>query len=296
MHMLDKIAENFQEIHQSLIDNFYRYEQKEKIIVDKWEKESLGRGISAVVDCGRFFDKAGINFSQISGNSLPRSSVGSEGYKDAPYFATGVSVVFHPKNPNIPTAHLNVRYFATFNENNKINEDWFGGGFDLTPYVPFKQDCKFWHQQAKTASKNKYQEWKNNCDDYFYLKHRNEHRGVGGIFYEKQTFEKPEQGLKLSKSVAESFLNGYSNILDKRKDLEFTERQKEFQIFRRGRYVEFNLLYDRGTLFGLQSGGRIESILMSLPSEVSWRYKFDQNLNSEEQNLYNLISKKHQWI
>ena len=243
--MLDKIAENFREIHQSLIDNFYRYEQKEKIIVDKWEKESLGRGISVVVDCGKFFDKAGINFSQISGNSLPRSSVGSEGYKDAPYFATGVSVVFHPKNPNIPTSHLNVRYFATFNENNEINEDWFGGGFDLTPYVPFKEDCKSWHQQAQIASKNKYQEWKNNCDDYFYLKHRNEHRGIGGIFYEKQTFEKPEQGLELSKSVAESFLSGYSNILDKRKDLEFTERQKEFQIFRRGRYVEFNLLYDK---------------------------------------------------
>jgi len=191
-----------------------------------------------------------------------------------PYFATGVSVVFHPKNPNIPTSHLNVRYFCTY-KNNEVFEEWFGGGFDLTPYILDEEDCKDWHLSAKDTCDflgNEYfEKFKKNCDEYFFIKHRKEHRGIGGIFYEKHKAETLDHGLKLSQNVCEAFTNSYIEIINKRKDLGFEERDKEFQKFRRGRYVEFNLVYDRGTLFGLQTGGRIESILMSLPPEAKWK-------------------------
>ena len=295
--MLDKnnkAARKFKALHKSVMDKFLQFETSLKPIHDKWEKPELGEGYSVVIDGGEFFDKAGINFSQISGKSLPRSSVGSENFQEAPYFATGVSVVFHPKNPNIPTSHLNVRYFCTFKDGGVL-EEWFGGGFDLTPYILFEEDCSLWHKNAKKASSQNYEEWKTNCDAYFYLKHRNEHRGIGGVFYEKQEFEDIDEGLNLSENIVNAFINSYLEIISKRKDLKFSERQKEFQRFRRGRYVEFNLLYDRGTLFGLQSGGRIESILMSLPNEVSWRYKFDEQLTDEEKKLYVAIKKSKKW-
>ena len=296
--MLDKnqeIASIFEKIHLSLQKQFLLNESKKNLIKDSWTKKGLGEGTSVVIDGGEFFDKAGINFSKISGDSLPQASLGKENFHDVPYFATGVSVVFHPKNPNVPTAHLNIRYFCTF-KGDEILDEWFGGGFDLTPYVLFEEDCRLWHQEAKNACDFNYEAWKKNCDSYFFLKHRKEHRGIGGIFYENQRFDKRSSGLKLSQDVVTAFLNAYTKIIKKRKNLPHTDRQKEFQRFRRGRYVEFNLIYDRGTLFGLQSGGRIESILMSLPNEVSWRYKFDNNLNEEEIFLYSAITKARNWI
>ncbi len=295
--MLDKnkkVASNFENLHESLIKKFLQFEVTSLPIHDKWKKEGLGGGYSVVLDGGSFFDKAGINFSQISGEALPRSSVGKDNFEDAPYFATGVSVVFHPKNPNIPTSHLNVRYFCTFRDG-EVLEEWFGGGFDLTPYILFEEDCLLWHENAKKASGHNYEKWKTNCDNYFYLEHRNEYRGIGGVFYEKQKFKDINQGIGLSEEIVKAFIDSYLEIISRRKDLKFSDRQKEFQRFRRGRYVEFNLIYDRGTLFGLQSGGRIESILMSLPNEVSWRYKFEEQLTDEEKKLYLVIKNSRNW-
>ena len=296
----NQIANFFSELHKNLYSKIKSFEDSNFFIEDEWKRENLGSGTSIVVDQGSFFDKAGINFSKISGDSLPASSVGSmDNSTEMPFFATGVSVVFHPKNPNIPTAHLNVRYFCTFKDE-QIFEEWFGGGFDLTPYILFEEDCANWHKSAKKAcdsiNENLYTDFKKNCDEYFFIKHRKEHRGIGGIFYEKHKAETLDHGLKLSQNVCEAFTNSYIEIINKRKDLGFEERDKEFQKFRRGRYVEFNLVYDRGTLFGLQTGGRIESILMSLPNDVAWRYKFDESLTEKERNLYELIKKPKDWI
>ena len=215
-----------------------------------------------------------------------------------PFFATGVSVVFHPKNPHIPTAHLNVRYFCTYKKN-QVFEEWFGGGFDLTPYILDEEDCKRWHKGAKDVcglvDDNFYKVSKKNCDDYFYIPHRKEYRGIGGIFYEKKKFKQVDQGLSFSQKVAESFIENYVQIVNKQKSKKYNKEEKKFQRFRRGRYVEFNLTYDRGTLFGLQSGGRIESILMSLPNEVEWHYKFDEKLTDEQQKLYDVLKKPKNW-
>ncbi len=295
----DYISKIFKDVHKNIFDQIKVFEDKSKIQDDVWHKKELGNGNSVVIDDGNFFDKAGINFSSISGKSLPESSVGNKSKSmGLPFFATGVSVVFHPKNPHIPTAHLNVRYFCTYKKN-QVFEEWFGGGFDLTPYILDKEDCKRWHKGAKDVcdlvDDNFYKVSKKNCDDYFYIPHRKEHRGIGGIFYEKKKFKQVDQGLSFSQKVAESFIENYVQIVNKQKLKKYNKEEKKFQRFRRGRYVEFNLTYDRGTLFGLQSGGRIESILMSLPNEVEWHYKFDEKLTDEQQKLYDVLKKPKNW-
>tara|TARA_B100001113_G_scaffold253451_1_gene208977 strand:+ start:5523 stop:6443 length:921 start_codon:yes stop_codon:yes gene_type:complete len=294
-----KISEKFKTLHGEICKKFLPHENEDFIVTDDWEKKKLGQGRTVVIDGGKFFNKAGINFSSISGERLPESSVGTKSEStNMPFFATGVSVVFHPNNPNIPTAHFNVRYFCTF-KNNGVFEEWFGGGFDLTPYVLFEEDCVLWHKNAKKAceviSDDTYNHYKKNCDNYFYLPHRQEHRGVGGLFYEKKKFSNVDEGIDFSDQMRVAFVNSFSKIIDKRKDLPFDNKLKDFQRFRRGRYVEFNLVYDRGTLFGLQSGGRIESILMSLPNEVSWRYKYDSILSPDQQKLYEVLKKPRDW-
>ena len=294
------ISKIFKDVHKNIFDQIKMFEDKSKIQDDVWHKKGLGNGNSVVIDDGNFFDKAGINFSSISGKSLPESSVGNKSKSmGLPFFATGVSVVFHPKNPHIPTAHLNVRYFCTYKKN-QVFEEWFGGGFDLTPYILDEDDCKRWHKGAKDVcglvDDNFYRVSKKNCDDYFYIPHRKEHRGIGGIFYEKKKFKQVDQGLSFSQKVAESFIENYVQIVNKQKLKKYNKEEKKFQRFRRGRYVEFNLTYDRGTLFGLQSGGRIESILMSLPNEVEWHYKFDEKLTDEQQKLYDVLKKPKNWI
>ena len=293
------ISKIFKDVHKNIFDQIKMFEDKSKIQDDVWHKKGLGNGNSVVIDDGNFFDKAGINFSSISGKSLPESSVGNKSKSmGLPFFATGVSVVFHPKNPHIPTAHLNVRYFCTYKKN-QVFEEWFGGGFDLTPYILDGDDCKRWHKGAKDVcglvDDNFYRVSKKNCDDYFYIPHRKEHRGIGGIFYEKKKFKQVDQGLSFSQKVAESFIENYVQIVNKQKLKKYNKEEKKFQRFRRGRYVEFNLTYDRGTLFGLQSGGRIESILMSLPNEVEWHYKFDEKLTDEQQKLYDVLKKPKNW-
>ena len=293
------ISKIFKDVHKNIFDQIKMFEDKSKIQDDVWHKKGLGNGNSVVIDDGNFFDKAGINFSSISGKSLPESSVGNKSKSmGLPFFATGVSVVFHPKNPHIPTAHLNVRYFCTYKKN-QVFEEWFGGGFDLTPYILDEDDCKRWHKGAKDVcglvDDNFYRVSKKNCDDYFYIPHRKEHRGIGGIFYEKKKFKQVDQGLSFSQKVAESFIENYVQIVNKQKLKKYNKEEKKFQRFRRGRYVEFNLTYDRGTLFGLQSGGRIESILMSLPNEVEWHYKFDEKLTDEQQKLYDVLKKPKNW-
>ncbi len=302
MNTLDKqtqIANAFSQIHSDIVSEFKCYETEKKIINDLWEKKGLGTGHSVIIDDGDFFDKAGINFSNIRGDKLPDSSIGSTNKSSGlPYFATGVSVVFHPKNPNIPTSHLNVRYFCTY-KNNEVFEEWFGGGFDLTPYILDEEDCKDWHFAAKDTCDflgNEYfEKFKKNCDEYFFLPHRKEHRGIGGIFYEKQLFKNTDIGLEFSKRVGQNYTETYKKIIDKHKNTEYSDKDVKFQRFRRGRYVEFNLVYDRGTLFGLQSGGRIESILMSLPNAVEWHYKFDSELTPNNKKLYTVIKKPKDW-
>ena len=293
------ISKIFKDVHKNIFDQIKIFEDKSKIQDDIWHKKELGNGNSVVIDDGNFFDKAGINFSSILGKSLPGSSVGNKSKSmGLPFFATGVSVVFHPKNPHIPTAHLNVRYFCTYKKN-QVFEEWFGGGFDLTPHILDEEDCKQWHKGAKDVcglvDDNFYKVSKKNCDDYFYIPHRKEHRGIGGIFYEKKKFKQVDQGLSFSQKVAESFIENYVQIVNKQKSKKYNKEEKKFQRFRRGRYVEFNLTYDRGTLFGLQSGGRIESILMSLPNEVEWHYKFDEKLTDEQQKLYDVLKKPKNW-
>tara|TARA_Y100000768_G_scaffold39563_1_gene25987 strand:- start:520 stop:1440 length:921 start_codon:yes stop_codon:yes gene_type:complete len=302
MNILDRqeqIANAFKSIHKNILSEFKQHEREENIIDDVWEKPGLGIGHSVIMDDGEFFDKAGINFSNIKGESLPNSSVGSTNKSSGlPYFATGVSVVFHPKNPNIPTSHLNIRYFCTY-KNNEVFEEWFGGGFDLTPYILDEDDCRDWHKSAKNAcdllGKEYFQLFKKNCDEYFFLPHRKEHRGIGGIFYEKQLFEKTEEGLDFSHQVAKAYTDAYKRIITKHKNTEYSDEDTKFQRFRRGRYVEFNLVYDRGTLFGLQSGGRIESILMSLPNAVEWHYEFDSKLTDKQERLYKALRKPTDW-
>ena len=303
MNILDRqnrISNAFKKIHEEIFYKIKYFEEDSKILDDVWEKKDLGQGNSIVIDDGNFFDKAGINFSSISGKSLPESSVGKKSKSmGLPFFATGVSVVFHPKNPYIPTSHLNVRYFCTYKED-KVFEEWFGGGFDLTPYILNEADCKKWHEGAKYACKlvgaNFYEKAKKNCDEYFFIPHRNEHRGIGGIFYEKQKFNQIEEGLHFSDRVSEQFIENYLEIINKHKDTKYTKGEEKFQRFRRGRYVEFNLIYDRGTLFGLQSKGRIESILMSLPNKVEWHYKFDEKLSTEQQKLYDVLKMPRDWL
>ena len=289
------ISKIFKDVHKNTFDQIKIFEDKSKIQDDIWHKKELGNGNSVVIDDGNFFDKAGINFSSILGKSLPESSVGNKSKSmGLPFFATGVSVVFHPKNPHIPTAHLNVRYFCTYKKN-QVFEEWFGGGFDLTPYILDEEDCKQWHKRAKDVcglvDDNFYKVSKKNCDDYFYIPHRKEHRGIGGIFYEKKKFKQVDQGLSFSQKVAESFIENYVQIVIKQKSKKYNKEEKKFQRFRRGRYVEFNLTYDRGTAFGLQSDGRIESILASLPAEVRWSYKKSADYKSLEKKLLKYINK-----
>ncbi|MBT5228682.1 MAG: oxygen-dependent coproporphyrinogen oxidase, partial [Methylococcales bacterium] len=245
-------------------------DNKATFLTDEWTREGGGGGggITKVLTNGHVFEQAGVNFSQVSGDQLPPSATAARPELAGRSFqAMGVSLVIHPNNPYIPTTHMNVRFFIA----EKTGEDpvwWFGGGFDLTPYYPFKEDVVHWHQNSKAAcapfANDTYDRYKKWCDDYFYLKHRKEARGVGGLFFDDLNELGFEQSFALTQSVGNHFLSGYLPIVEKRKNTPFTDRERQFQLYRRGRYVEFNLVYDRGTLFGLQSGGRTESILMSL--------------------------------
>ena len=269
-------------------------------IEDSWQRTGGGGGRSRVMEEGRVFEKAGINFSHVYGDGLPASATAHRPELAGRSFeALGVSLVIHPRNPYVPTSHANVRFFIA----EKQGADpvwWFGGGFDMTPYYGFSEDCVHWHATAKQAcdpfGEDVYARYKKWCDEYFYLKHRNEPRGIGGLFFDDLNEWGFDKSFEFMQSVGDSYLKAYQPIVAKRKNTEYNERERDFQLYRRGRYVEFNLVYDRGTLFGLQTGGRTESILMSLPSLVKWRYNWQPDAGSKEAELYENFLKAQDWV
>ena len=272
---------------------------------DAWQHQGSalihsGDGRTRVMADSVVIEKGGVNFSHVKGSNLPPSASAKRPELAGKAFeAMGVSLVIHPNNPFAPTSHMNVRFFVAGAEtDNPIW--WFGGGFDLTPYYGFDEDAKHWHQTAKKAcepfGKDVYAEYKKWCDDYFYLKHRDEQRGIGGLFFDDLNEPNFELSFAQMQSVGDHFVPAYVPILEKRKDLDFSAEQRDWQLYRRGRYVEFNLVFDRGTLFGLQSGGRTESILMSLPPLVKWEYQREITPDSFEEKLMNVYLKPQDWI
>jgi len=270
-----------------------------KFVEDNWIRPEGGGGRTRVLTNGNVIEQGGVNFSVVAGDKLPPSaSAHRPELAGRSWKACGVSLVIHPKNPYIPTAHANVRFFIA----EKEGEDpvwWFGGGFDLTPFYPFEEDVIHWHQTAKALcqpfGESTYSAHKRWCDEYFYLKHRDETRGVGGLFFDDLNKWSFNTCFNYIKAVGLGFIDAYIPIVEKRKNIEYGDRQRQFQLYRRGRYVEFNLVFDRGTLFGLQSGGRTESILMSMPPLVRWEYNYKVEENSDEYKLNDyLISRE--WV
>ncbi len=273
-------------------------------VVDKWKKakdEPLqGYGITQILENGRVFERAGCGFSHVTGPKLPPSATQNRPeLSGAPFEALGVSLVFHPLNPYAPTVHMNIRMLAAKPEG-KPEVFWFGGGMDLTPYYGFEEDAVHFHSVCKNAvspfGADKYPKFKTWCDEYFYLKHRSEPRGIGGIFFDDFTEGGFDNGLALISAVGDAFLDAYLPILSLRSEMPYSQRQRDFQLYRRGRYVEFNLVWDRGTHFGLQSGGRVESILMSMPPLVSWGYNRTSRAGSPEDDLYKKFLVRKDWV
>tara|TARA_B100000676_G_C18084189_1_gene853689 strand:- start:819 stop:1778 length:960 start_codon:yes stop_codon:yes gene_type:complete len=297
---IDAVKAYFLKLQDEICSALEQHDTSATFMTDEWERQPLGGGRSRVIENGSVFEKGGVNFSHVGGEKLPPSATAARPELAGRSFqAMGVSLVIHPKNPLVPTSHANVRFFMA----EKPGEEpvwWFGGGFDLTPYYGFDEDCIHWHTTAKGAVNSfgagyytKFKEW---CDDYFYLAHRDEHRGVGGLFFDDFNELGFDQSFELVKAVGQAYIDAYVPIVNKRKGLEYTEQQREFQLYRRGRYVEFNLVYDRGTLFGLQSKGRTESILMSLPPLVSWKYNWSPEDNTREAELYTKYLKPQNWV
>jgi len=267
---------------------------------DDWTRPEGGGGESRVLKDGGLFEQAGVNYSDVRGKALPASATAHRPeLAGRPWRALGVSLVLHPLNPYVPTTHMNLRFFAA-TQDGEAPMWWFGGGFDLTPYYGFEEDARHWHETAKAACDSSfgaeaYARYKKWCDEYFYLKHRNEPRGIGGLFFDDLNAEGFERSFAFTRSVGDHFLPAYTPIVEKRRGTKYGERERQFQLYRRGRYVEFNLVYDRGTLFGLQSGGRTESILMSLPPLVRWEYDFKPEPGSKEAELYEKFLKPRDW-
>ena len=270
---------------------------------DEWSRDTGplgGGGRTRVLAEGKYIEKGGVNFSHVTGDALPPSATAARPELEGrSYRAMGVSLVIHPRNPYAPTSHANVRLFVA----EKPGAEpvwWFGGGYDLTPYYGFEEDCQHWHQTAFNACEpfgeetyGRYKEW---CDDYFYLKHRQEPRGIGGLFFDDLNEMGFDKSFEFMRAVGDSYLEAYLPIFNRRKDQPFEEKERAFQAYRRGRYVEFNLVFDRGTIFGLQSGGRTESILMSLPPKVEWHYNWQPDKDSPEAKLYSDFLRPRDWL
>lgn len=289
LRLRERISSALREVDRSLV-----------VAEDEWRSLEGGGGKSRVMRDGKVFEQAGINFSHVYGAGLPQSAtVRRPELAGCPFQALGNSLVIHPLNPYVPAAHMNVRFFVA----EKDGPDpvwWFGGGFDLTPYYGFEEDARHWHRTARDACKDfgsevypKYKRW---CDDYFHIKHRQEQRGIGGLFFDDLNDWGFEKCFTFLRSVGDHFLRAYLPVVARRKDTPYGERERNFQLYRRGRYVEFNLVYDRGTLFGLQSGGRTESILISLPPLVCWRYNWQPEPGTPEAELYEKFLKPRDWL
>lgn len=296
--MLDQVKSFFMSLQDQICEQLSAIDSSE-FEQDQWVREEGGGGRSRVIKNGNVFEQAGVNFSHVFGANMPASATAHRPELQGRSFnACGVSLVIHPHNPYIPTTHMNVRFFIA----EKEGADpvwWFGGGYDLTPFYPFEQDIKHWHQTAKDVCDQygeavypKYKKW---CDEYFYLKHRDETRGIGGIFYDDLNELGFEPCFEFTQKIGRSFCEAYIPIVNRCKDMEFGDRQRQFQLYRRGRYVEFNLVFDRGTLFGLQTGGRTESILMSMPPLARWEYQYTPEVGSEEAKLYDVL-KPIEWL
>ena len=274
---------------------------------DAWDRPGGGGGITRVIEDGKFFERGGVNFSHVMGAGMPASATAHRPELAGRAFeAMGVSLVLHPRNPHCPTVHMNVRFFIAQPPADDADAKpiwWFGGGMDLTPYYPVEEDVRHFHRSCRAAvlpfgGEPEYRRLKEWCDRYFFLKHRNEPRGVGGLFFDDLGADGStefDQGFGLIRSVGNAFLGAYLPIVERRRDLAYGEHERDFQAYRRGRYVEFNLVFDRGTLFGLQSGGRTESILMSLPPIVKWRYDWHPAAGSAEARLYEEFLKPRDW-
>jgi len=297
---IEAVKTYLQGLQDGICEDLARIDGKSEFKEESWLREEGGGGRSRVLTDGAIFEKGGVNFSHVMGASMPGSATAHRPELAGRSFeAMGVSLVMHPSNPRVPTTHMNVRFFVA----KKDGEEpiwWFGGGYDLTPYYGYEEDCQHWHQVSKNACEdfsgdlyNKYKKW---CDEYFYLKHRDEPRGVGGMFFDDLNELGFEESFRFLRSVGDSFVPAYAPIVEKRREEKYGEREREFQLYRRGRYVEFNLVFDRGTLFGLQSGGRTESILMSLPPLVRWVYGYEPEPGSEEARLYTDFLHARDWV
>lgn len=296
---LQNAKQYFTGLQTQIIEGMAALEDK-PFRTDQWDRPEGGGGKTRVLENGSFLERGGVNFSHVMGNKLPGSATANRPeMAGASFEAMGVSLVFHPRNPYVPTVHMNVRLFAA---TNPAGESiwWFGGGMDLTPYYGFEEDAKHFHQTCKNAldpfGAEYHARFKKWCDEYFYLKHRQEARGVGGVFFDDFSELGFEKSFALTQSVGDSFINAYLPIAQRRKNTPYSERERDFQAYRRGRYVEFNLVFDRGTLFGLQSGGRTESILMSMPPEVKWRYDWAPEAGSPEAKLYTDFLPHRDWL
>ena len=269
--------------------------------VDTWQRPQGGGGISRVIEDGAVFERGAVNFSHVTGATLPPSATAAHpDLAGRNWEALGVSLVLHPRNPYVPTVHLNVRFFAAHSSASQPSVWWFGGGMDLTPYYGFQEDAVHFHRACHTAlapyGNDCYARYKRWCDEYFYIKHRSEPRGIGGIFFDDLNAPDFATCFDLQRSVGDAFLDAYTPIVERRVDRAYTEHEREWQAYRRGRYVEFNLVWDRGTLFGLQSGGRTESILLSLPPVVKWRYDWRPAQGSAEAKLYDEFLIAKDWL
>lgn len=296
----NKIKNVLLELQDTLCTRFEALDGHATFAEDAWKREQGGGGKTRTLNHGRVFEKGGVNFSHVFGDALPpTASANRPELAGRSFEAMGVSVVMHPDSPFVPTSHANVRFFIAEAEGEEPVW-WFGGGFDLTPYYGFDDDCVAWHQHAAAAcvpyGEDVYPRFKNWCDDYFHLKHRNEQRGIGGLFFDDLNDWGFEPSLAFIESVGEHYIAAYAEIVERRKALPFTSAHKDFQCHRRGRYVEFNLVFDRGTLFGLQSGGRTESILMSLPPQVKWSYDYQTSAGSPEAKLLEYYLQPREWL
>jgi coproporphyrinogen III oxidase len=301
--MREQFSYWIKEIQNRICTEVEKADGKGKFIEDKWTRNEGGGGITCIIENGNVFEKGGVSTSEVQGTATKaiREQLKVEGEN---FFACGISLVLHPFNPKVPTVHANFRYFELYDKNGKVIDNWFGGGADLTPYYLFEEDVRHFHRTFKNScdkfNTEFYPKFKTQCDNYFVNHHRNgERRGLGGIFYDYLHPDEKmsaEQLFNFAKSNGEAFIDAYFPIVERRKHLPFTEKQKHWQLIRRGRYVEFNLIHDRGTIFGLKSNGRTESILMSLPPNVKFEYNYQPSPGSEEMKLQQLLMKPIEWI
>lgn len=302
VEMKDKFYSYIQNLQDTITSKLEEIDGKAKFREDLWERPEGGGGRTRVIENGSIFEKGGVNISGVHG-ALPKTMQSYFKVGDVDFFACGLSLVLHPKNPMVPTVHANWRYFEMYDATGNIVDSWFGGGQDLTPYYLFEEDARHFHQICKNScdkhSPDFYTNYKEKCDTYFYNTHREEGRGIGGLFFD---YCKANENMTMQKwydfvtEVGDSFLDAYVPIVEKRKDLQYTDAQKDWQEIRRGRYVEFNLVHDKGTLFGLKTNGRIESILMSLPPNVQWRYDHHPETGSEEEKLIKVLKNPVDWV